>query len=329
MYSNRADARGPGRPIYGAIPDPSVSSVHRGDAEPESSGTRGSPPGHPPQPPFTPPRSTPRLPRLCGELASLVAADRQIRRRRRRAFGGLANQTVQCVRFLAEMRPFRWLRIGALAAAICGCVPGQSTQSKDPQIETKGMAPRTSATEYEAQAEAGALTIGAEFAGHGIPSPQGPLALDNYVAIEVGLFGAPGARTTVSATDFSLRINGKKAEPSQAYGRVLEFVKDPEWAPPVQSRKSPKPAWETPTNNRTPTIFPSHAHRSRSRCRYYASGRSAFKSRCFRKGTVPCLRRGYFLPVRRQGQEHLSARAAVRRSGWKGRTDAPPVVKRG
>ena len=138
------------------------------------------------------------------------------------------------------MRPFRWLRIGALAAAICGCVPGQSTQSKDPQIETKGMAPRTSATEYEAQAEAGALTIGAEFAGHGIPSPQGPLALDNYVAIEVGLFGAPGARTTVSATDFSLRINGKKAEPSQAYGRVLEFVKDPEWAPPVPVEEKSK-----------------------------------------------------------------------------------------
>jgi hypothetical protein len=131
------------------------------------------------------------------------------------------------------MRLSRWLRIGALTAAVCCCIPGQNTQSKEPQIEVKGMAPRTSAAEYEAQGQAGAVTIGAEFAGHGIPTPQGPLAMDNYVAIEVGLFGAPGARTTVSSNDFSLRINGKKAVPSQAFGRVLEFVKDPEWAPPV------------------------------------------------------------------------------------------------
>lgn len=149
------------------------------------------------------------------------------------AGGSLANQTIECVRFLAEMRLSRWLRIGALTAAICCSIPGQNTPSKDPQIETKGMMPRTSAADYEAQGQAGAVTIGAEFAGHGIPTPQGPLDMDNYVAIEVGLFGAPGARTKISATDFSLRINGKKAVPSQAFGRVLEFVKDPQWAPPV------------------------------------------------------------------------------------------------
>ena len=78
------------------------------------------------------------------------------------------------------------------------------------------------------------MTIAAEFDGHGVPTPQGPLNTDDYVAIETGLFGAPGARATVSSTDFSLRINGNKPVPSQPFGLVGGSVKDPEWAPPEQ-----------------------------------------------------------------------------------------------
>jgi len=138
------------------------------------------------------------------------------------------------------MRFSRCLRIGALAAAICCCIPGQDTQTKEPQTEAKGIPPRTSAAEYEAQGQAGKVTIGADFAGHGVPTPQGPLSTEFYIAVEVGLFGAPGARTTVSCTDFSLRVNGKKALPCQAFGLVLESIKDPEWTPPVPAESKSK-----------------------------------------------------------------------------------------
>ncbi|MGA3097221.1 MAG: hypothetical protein ABSF25_12245 [Bryobacteraceae bacterium] len=93
--------------------------------------------------------------------------------------------------------------------------------------------PRASAADYEAQGQVGQVTIAAEFAGHGVPTPQGPLATDDYVAIEVAFFGPPGARTKVSSTDFTLRVNGKKL-PSQPFGLVAASVKDPEWAPPEQ-----------------------------------------------------------------------------------------------
>lgn len=119
-----------------------------------------------------------------------------------------------------------------MAAALCFCLQGQNTQSKDPQIDAKGMPPRTSPAEYQAQARAGAVTIAAEFQGHSVPTLQGPLGTEDYVSVETGLFGSPGARMTVSAADFSLRINGNKPVPSQPFGLVAGSVKDPEWAPP-------------------------------------------------------------------------------------------------
>ena len=94
------------------------------------------------------------------------------------------------------------------------------------------MPPRPSPNEYPAHAEAGAVTIAAEFTGRMVPTLQGPLATEDYVAIEIGLFGSPGARATISASDFSLRINGKKAVPSQPFGLVVTSVKDNEWTPP-------------------------------------------------------------------------------------------------
>jgi hypothetical protein len=136
------------------------------------------------------------------------------------------------------MRLFPWLKVGAMAAAICFCLQGQNTQSKDPQIDAKGMPPRTSPAEYQAQARAGAVTIAAEFQGHSVPTLQGPLGTEDYVSIETGLFGSPGARMTVSSADFSLRINGKKPLPSLPFGMVVGSVKDPEWelAQPVDSK---------------------------------------------------------------------------------------------
>ena len=70
--------------------------------------------------------------------------------------------------------------------------------------------------DYQVQAQAGKVTVGAEFKGHSLPTLQGTLSTEEYVVIETGLFGSPGARIKLSSDDFSLRINGKKTPlPSQ------------------------------------------------------------------------------------------------------------------
>jgi len=132
------------------------------------------------------------------------------------------------------MRLLARLRLCVLIAAIGLCLRGQNTPSPDGQTETKGMPPRATAADYEAQAQAGTVTVAAEFKGHSIPTLQGTLSTEEYVVIETGVFGAPGARIKLSSEDFSLRINGKKTPlPSQPYGLVVGSVKDPEWEPAV------------------------------------------------------------------------------------------------
>ena len=132
-------------------------------------------------------------------------------------------------------------RIGVLIAAICLCLQGQNTPSKDAQIEAKGMPPRATPADYQAQAQAGTVTVAAEFKGHSVPTLQGPLSTEDYVVVEAGLFGSPGARIKLSCDDFSLRINGKKTPlPGQPYGLVVGSVKDPEWEPPVPAASKSK-----------------------------------------------------------------------------------------
>jgi hypothetical protein len=142
------------------------------------------------------------------------------------------------------MRLFPPLRIAAAIAAICLCVQGQTPPNpppKDPQTEAKGLPPRATPADYQAQTQAGTMTIAAEFKGHSVPSPQGPLSTEDYVSVEIGLFGSPDAKIKISTEDFTLRINGKKAPlPSLPYGVVLGNVKDPEWEPPEKAEAKSK-----------------------------------------------------------------------------------------
>jgi hypothetical protein len=104
--------------------------------------------------------------------------------------------------------------------------------------EPQGLPPRTAPSDYPAQAKMGAITLAGEFAGHGVPTPDGPLSSDSYVVVEVAFFGPAGTRLAISFNDFSLRINGKKnATPGEPYERVGTSVKDPEWAPPEKPEK--------------------------------------------------------------------------------------------
>jgi hypothetical protein len=70
---------------------------------------------------------------------------------------------------------------------------------------------------------------------------QGPLTTEDFVVVETALFGAPDARMKISADDFTLRVNGKKAPLSSLpYGMVLSSAKDPEWAPPEPVKSKSK-----------------------------------------------------------------------------------------
>jgi hypothetical protein len=128
-------------------------------------------------------------------------------------------------------------RAAALIAVLCLCAQGQSTPGK----EAKGLPPRATPADYQAQAQAGTVTIAAEFTGHGVPTPQGAFSTEDFVAVEIALFGSTEARIKLSVDDFSLRINGKKtALPSQPFVLVAKSLKDPEWEPPVPAESKSK-----------------------------------------------------------------------------------------
>jgi hypothetical protein len=107
-------------------------------------------------------------------------------------------------------------------------------QTKEAQAkEALGMPPRTAATEYLAHTQIGPISIGAEFIGHSVPTPQANYSSEDYVLVEIGMFGPPDARLRMSVNDFSLRVNGKKTPlASQHYELAFHSLKDPEWEPP-------------------------------------------------------------------------------------------------
>lgn len=103
------------------------------------------------------------------------------------------------------------------------------------------MPPRATPGDYQAQAKAGNVTIAAEFAGHSVPKPEGPLSTEDYIVVETCFFGQPGDKLRLSIEDFSLRVNGKKnALPSQPFGMVTRSLKDPQWSPPEEAEPKQK-----------------------------------------------------------------------------------------
>jgi hypothetical protein len=123
--------------------------------------------------------------------------------------------------------------VATFLAAICPYALAQDAPAAGGQsTDVRGLPPRATPGDYQAHAQAGAVTIGAEFTGHSVTTPQAIFLTEDYVVVEVGLF-APGTNLKLSYSDFSLRINGKKqAQPAGPYGLVFQSLKDPEWVPP-------------------------------------------------------------------------------------------------
>jgi hypothetical protein len=128
----------------------------------------------------------------------------------------------------------------ALAVIFSQGVCAQEAQSNDAQArEAKGIPPRATPADYQAHAQAGTVSIAGEFTGHSIATPEAIYSTEDYVVVEVGLFGPPESHLKLSFEDFSLRINGKKMPlPAQPYGLVFKSLKDPEFEPPSSESKS-------------------------------------------------------------------------------------------
>jgi hypothetical protein len=109
-----------------------------------------------------------------------------------------------------------------------------------PVVEAQGLPPRAAPSDYRDHAQAGAVTIAADFAGHSVATPEGILTTEDYVVIEAGLFGPPDAKLMLSVDDFSLRINGKKAVLRQPYELVVKSLTDPDYEPPASSSSASK-----------------------------------------------------------------------------------------
>lgn len=151
------------------------------------------------------------------------------------------------------MRLARFLTIGTLAFAVCFCLGGQTAPPQEGPVETKGLPARATPADYMAHAETGGITLAADFMGHSIPTQTNVLTTEDYVVVEVALFGAPGARATLSLSDFTLRINGKRNElQSQPYGLLAGALKDPDWEPPTSGESKSKASVGSSGSERAP-----------------------------------------------------------------------------
>ena len=120
-----------------------------------------------------------------------------------------------------------------LAATLC-LYAQDATPPKDARPnEAQGLPPRAAPADYLSQGKVGDVTIAAEFDGHSVPTQEQTLTTEDFIVVEVALFGPPGARSEISRDDFSLRVNGKKAPlPGQSYVVVYSSLKDPTWVSP-------------------------------------------------------------------------------------------------
>ena len=125
--------------------------------------------------------------------------------------------------------------------AVCTLSAQDTTAASAHPIERNGMPPRSTPGDYPAHVQFGdRLTLAAEFAGHSVPRPEGPLSTEDYVVVEAAVFGPPEARVVLSPDDFSLRVNDKKAQTSAPFVLVAHSLRDPEWIPPEQKKSKPK-----------------------------------------------------------------------------------------
>ncbi len=103
------------------------------------------------------------------------------------------------------------------------------------------IAARATPNDYQTHAQAGSVTIAADFAQHSVTTPDAVYSTEDYIVFEVAFFGPPGARLMLKPEDFTLRIKGKKQPlPTQPFQLTFHSLKDPEWEQTVTVEKAQK-----------------------------------------------------------------------------------------
>lgn len=116
-----------------------------------------------------------------------------------------------------------------------------SLQLSAQEAPIQGIPPRAAPADYQVRAQAGTLTLAAEFLGHSIPSDPNSIISEEYVVVEAAIFGPSGAKTTLNTSDFALRINGRKQLlPAAHFGLTFQSLKDPEWGPTESEKQKSK-----------------------------------------------------------------------------------------
>jgi hypothetical protein len=85
----------------------------------------------------------------------------------------------------------------------------------------QGTAPQSAAKDYPVHIDLNdGFTLGAEYLVHSIPSPHGFYVVDDYLIVEIGVFGPKFGHLSISADQFGLRINGTKPLTPDAAGII-------------------------------------------------------------------------------------------------------------
>jgi hypothetical protein len=129
------------------------------------------------------------------------------------------------------------LRLLLLLAVVTLC----AAQPPAPRT-SKGLPPRATPGEYLSRAQAGTYTIAAEFDRHDVPTAETTLTTEDYICVEMAVFGPAGSHLALSFNDFSLRINGKKTPlAAEQFAAVFTNLRDPTYqAPELKDAKEKK-----------------------------------------------------------------------------------------
>jgi hypothetical protein len=107
----------------------------------------------------------------------------------------------------------------AIAAVMVGAIPALAD----------GTEPKPKVGDYPAQAQAGAVSLGAEYMVHSFAGSKQTFIARGYLVVEVALIAGAGERIELSNGQFALRVNRKTVLMPQAPSFVAASLKYPDW----------------------------------------------------------------------------------------------------
>ncbi|MGE5488643.1 MAG: hypothetical protein ACM3ZB_12585 [bacterium] len=93
-----------------------------------------------------------------------------------------------------------------------------------------GTETRRNASDYPANAEAGGVSLGAEYLARSAGTGRGMIVIPEHIVVDAALYPAAGSTLEVSAGHFRLRVNGKQILLPQPAASAAAVLKYPDWS---------------------------------------------------------------------------------------------------